>query len=136
MKKEIYQFLSKLYYDPSKIASFTGHKKLLDEVRRLGRKDISSKDVRTFLQKSEVHSLFTRIHGHKKKRPRIISFGKNFLGEVDCAYMKKKDKIINRGYMYFVLLVNVFNLKTYCKPLKSLKAQEVCNALEPILKKK
>ena len=135
MKKETYDFLSSLYYDPNKIASFTGHKKLLAEVRRLGRNDISSKDVKNFLEKSEVHSLFTRIHGHKKKRPRIISFSHNYLAEVDCAYMWKKDKVINRGYIYFVLLVNVFNLKTYCRPLKSLKAQAVSNALEPILRK-
>lgn len=127
-------FLYNLYYDENSAGSYSGINTLFKEARKLGRKDIKISDVRKFLNQQEVHSIFSRVH-RKKNKPKLRSYSLHYMCEGDCGYLNQKDKQLNRGYSFFLLVVNVLSLKIYCEPLKSLKSLEVSKALSKIFKK-
>ena len=133
-KKSKTDFLYDLYYDEKKPGSYSSINSLFREVRKLGRKDIKYNDVKKFLNQQEVHTIFSKVH-RKKKNPFLRSYSLHYLAEGDCGYLDKKDKNLNRGYAFFLVVVNVLSLKTYCEPLRSLKSSEVSKALRKIFKK-
>ena len=67
-KKSKSQFLYDLYYDENSPGSYSGINSLYREARKLGRKDIKIKDVKSFLNQQEVHSIFSKVH-RKKNLP-------------------------------------------------------------------
>lgn len=131
--KSKWEFLYDLYYDEKSPGSYASIYSLFRECRKLGRKDIKFNDVRKFLNQQEVHSIFSKVH-RKKNKPILRSFSLHYLAEGDIAHMNKADKKQNNNYSFFLLVVNVLSLKTYCQPLRSVKSQEVSKALRKIFR--
>lgn len=132
-KKSKTEFLYDLYYDEKAPGSYSSINSLFRECRKLGRKDIKLRDVRNFLNQQEVHTIFSKVH-RKKNKPILRSYSLHYMAEADVGFMDKRDKDVNKGFSFFLLVVNVLSLKTYCQPLKTTKSLEVGKALKKIFK--
>ena len=92
-----------------------------------------SAKINEFLRKHELHSKFRRIIKKKFPRRKIVA---RFPFEIFMADLIEypKFKVINKGYVYILLLIDCFTRKIYIAPMKKKDQTNSALAFESILK--
>ena len=125
------RYLTALYFSPSRGGSFTGLNKLYLTIRKT-RKDISKKDIKTWLQNQPSYSLYKHIT-RKVKRPVVIAPFKFYMLDGDTANFEQFSED-NDNYKYIAIFIDILSHYLYAYPLKSLKAVEMKETLSKLLK--
>ena len=104
--------------------------KLYDEIKAAP--SFSAK-INKFLRQHELHSKFRRIVKKKFPRRRIIA---RFPFEIFMADLIEypKFKVINKGFVYILLLIDCFTKKIYIAPMKKKDQTNSALAFETIFK--
>ena len=126
------EYLSDIYYDSSKPASFSGPDKLYEYIQRDGKYDISKYKIRKWLQRQEPYSL---------QRPMRKTFPRNqiFVTGIDDQWSADlmdmmKFKQYNDGYSYILMVIDVFSKYLWMRPLKTKTGESIKSALANILR--
>ena len=126
------EYLSDIYYDSSKPASFSGPDKLYEYIQRDGKYDISKYKIRKWLQRQEPYSL---------QRPMRKTFPRNqiFVTGIDDQWSADlmdmmKFKQYNDGYSYILMVIDLFSKYLWMRPLKTKTGESIKSALANILR--
>ena len=104
--------------------------KLYEDIRAVP--SFSAK-INDFLRKHELHSKFRRIVKKNFPRRRIIARYPNEIYMADLIEYPKF-KVINKGYVYILLLIDCFTKKIYLAPMKKKDKHHAALAFESIFK--
>lgn len=129
MKKRVNSILSKVYYDTSHPASFSGVENLWKAVSPA----VSKKDVRTWLQSQDTYTL------HKPLRRRFPR-NKYLVDNIDDLWQADLNDVRhikkqNDGMNYILTVIDVFSKYAWAVPLRSKMSSSVTKAFSGILKK-
>ena len=125
-------YLKKIYYDAKHPASFGGVKKLYFQSRKDGKK-YTLNQIKKWLRNQETYTLFRRVL-QNVKRSRVISPFTDYQWDCDCGSMGKWKKF-NKGYAYFLLIIDIFSRFVWTVPLETLTGVEMVTALKTIFTK-
>lgn len=125
------EYLRNLFTDLNIPGSFGGVNALIKAVRRDGRFDISRKDIKNWLKSSETYTLHKPVF-RKFNRNRVVVGGINIEYDADLADMSLLSEY-NRGYSYFLVVIDDFSKKVHTESLKTKTGKEVTNAMKSIL---
>jgi transposase InsO family protein len=126
-------YLKRIYTDPSHPASFSGPARLKREVDREGKYDISTREIKTFLESQDTYSTNRPIH-RRFKRNRIVVGGVRQQYDMDLCDMSKLRRYRgNRGTSFLLVVIDVFSRFAYVRPLKNKSGEVVSDALREIL---
>lgn len=129
---EIDKLLSSIYYKQSESASFTGYKRLLEEVKKK-RLQIANKDVKKWLQKQEVYTL----HKQRKLRfPRLKYNSMNIddVWSIDLMDMQNISRF-NYRQRYILAIIDNFSRYAWCVTMKDKKSETVLKSFQKVFKK-
>ena len=125
------EYLNKVYYDPNHRASYSSASKLYrvakEEVKEF--QPTLTKIVK-WLQSQEPHSLHKAVQ-HKFKHLRVLSPRIDYQWDADTAHMSAYSKK-NRGYAYFLLVIDIMSRYIWTRPLKTKKGEEMAKAFKDI----
>ena len=124
------EYLTKLYYDPSHPASYTGLNKLHRIVKKEGLYDITRAQLKQWLRKQETYTLH-RSSRRKGPKLRVISPYPDYMWDADLADLSSLSKF-NKGFHFFLLIVDIFSRFVWTRPLKSKSGKEVTQAFQAI----
>ena len=127
MEVDINDYLSKQYYDSKQPGSYSSLDKFY---QHLDKKKVSRKQVQRWLNRSEAYTGYRDVRP-KFKRPKVIVSKKDWQFDIDVAHMAKYKKE-NRGYGYFVLVIDILSRYIWIQPLKTLKGNEMLKALSSL----
>lgn len=123
--------LKSIYYDVKNPASFSSPY-LLYKAARVSDRNIRLKDVLRWLETQETYTLNRRAV-RKFHRRKILVPNVNDQWQADIAYFHQF-KSQNRGYMYFLVVVDCFSRFGYISVLKNKSSESVTKAFLNIMK--
>ena len=118
------------YYNPSSPACFSGVEKLYEFVKKNGQYKISKRSIKQWLAKQEAYTSHHPVR-RRFKRPKVLSFSKNYQWDTDTANMVKYRKS-NDNYGYFVVFIDIFTRYLYTRPLYTLTGKEMKQVMSNI----
>lgn len=125
--------MKRIYTDPSHPASFSRPERLKKEVDREGKYDISTREIKAFLESQDTYSINRPIH-RRFKRNKIVVGGFRQQYDMDLCDMSKLRRYRgNRGTSYLLVVIDVFSRFAYVRPLKNKSGKVVSDALEDII---
>lgn len=128
-----FEYLERIYTDPSHPASFSGPRRLKREVDREGRFKISRKEIVSFLESQDTYSTNRPVH-RRFKRNRIMVSGVHQQYDMDLCDMSKLRRYRgNRGTRYLLTVIDVFSRFAFVRPLRNKTGKVVAKALEDIM---
>ena len=123
------KWLKETYYDPSQPGSFSAPYKLF-KLAKEKYPDIKLKQVKEFLQKQDVYTVFKEPR-YRFKRNFTISHKIDYTWQMDSLYMLKY-KADNDMYAYICCAIDVFSRYVWVRPLKALHTQETAEVAADI----
>ena len=119
--------LKDAYYNPSSPASFSGVEKLYQffkkKVNTRFQGDLLRSIAEHWLAKQEAYTSHHPVR-RRFKRPKVLSFSKNYQWDTDTANMVKYRKS-NDNYAYFVVFIDIFTRYLYTRPMYTLTGKEM-----------
>ena len=131
MDDEVKKYLHDLYGDPSRPGSLGGVNSLARAVRKDGKYHISKADLKQWLSSSETYTLHKPLR-RNFPRNRVVVGGLGLEYDCDLSDMTRL-KRYNRGYSFFLVMIDDFSKYLYTRALKSKTAKEVTSAVDEIL---
>ena len=131
VSREKYNILANLYHNVKSNASFSSERKLLKAAREF-KKDITLKDVKTFLQTQKAHTRHGNVPHTYRKRIVIINAPGKLLSS-DLADMSNI-KDYNEGYRYLAFFIDCFSRKLDIIALKNKLGVTMAKALDEHLR--
>ena len=131
MDPDVDKYLRGLYADPSVAGSLGGVNALARAVRKDGKYKISIGELRDWLRSNETYTLHKPLK-RKFKRNRVVvgGVGLEYDGDLsDMALLKR----YNKGFSYFLVLIDDFSKYLHTRALKTKTAKEVTAATGEIL---
>ena len=125
------RYLRKLYFTPRGPASYSGLAALLDIIKRENRYKLKKKDVREWLEEQETYTVF-------KEPPKTSETVKVLVSHIDeqwdadSAHMRRYARE-NRGYSYFLVVVDTVSRFAWTRAQKTLTAEETGEGLRSVL---
>ena len=113
------EYLSSIYYDPSKPSSFMSATKLYNFVLRDGKHNISKYRIQKWLNDQEAYSL-QKVNRKPQTTPILVS-GIDDQWSADLMDMTKFSKA-NEGIKYVLVVIDTFSKFLYLRPLKDKSA--------------
>lgn len=129
LTKEKEQYLSNIFYSPSSSVSFYSAEKLYDIVKGSG-ENITRREIEYWLSKQRIYTQNKPVI-RKFKRQKVIAPYVDYQYDADVAYMDSFPDF-NKGYKYFLLIIDLMSRFVWTVPLKSLKGVEVLQAFKHI----
>lgn len=124
--------LRDIYYNLNSPASYAGINKILLEAKKKNR-NISIKDVKTFLSKERTYTLF-KPRRIRFKRLRTIPTGLNTDWQCDlCIFDSIKSENDNNAYL--LVCIDVLSRKIYVAPARTKKSEDMINSFEIVFSK-
>ena len=127
---DVETILKEAYYNPSSPASFGGVEKLYQFVKKDAQHRVTRKTIKEWLAKQEAYTSHHKVRRHFK-RPRVLSFSKNYQWDTDTANMVKYRKS-NDDYGYFAVFIDIFTRYLYTRPLHTLTGKEMKQVMSNI----
>ncbi|XP_060580107.1 uncharacterized protein LOC132736913 [Ruditapes philippinarum] len=128
-----FEYLERIYSDPSHPASFGGPKRLKKEADREGIFNVSSTDVISFLESRDTYSTNRPVR-RRFNRNRILVSGLRQQYDMDLCDMSKLGRYRgNRGTRFLLTVIDVFSRFAMVRPLRNKSGKVVAEALEQIL---
>ena len=129
LTKEKEQYLNNIYYSPSSSGSFYGVEKLYDTVKESDL-NITKREIEYWLSKQTIYTQNKPVI-RKFKRQKVIAPFIDYQYDADVGYMDSfPDK--NKGYKYFLLIIDLMSRFVWTVPLKSLKGKEILQSFKLI----
>ena len=125
------KYLEEVYYNPLNAGSFSGPDKLFRYVKKEGKYVISKYKIRKWLQRQEAYSLQRPLRRHFK-RNKVITTGIDDQWDADLMDMSSLSKE-NDGYMYILVVIDIFSKYLWMRPLKDKKGESVTHEFRDIL---
>ena len=122
--------LKEAYYNPSSPASFSGFEKLYQFLKKNGQYKILRRTIKQWLAKQEAYTSHHPVR-RRFKRPKVLSFSKNYQWDTDTANMVKYRKL-NDNYAYFVVFIDIFTRYLYTRPMYTLTGKEMKQVMSNI----
>ena len=122
--------LKEAYYNPSSPLSFSGFEKLYQFLKKNDQYKISRRTIKQWLAKQEAYTSHHPVRRHFK-RPKVLSFSKNYQWDTDTANMVKYRKS-NDNYGYFVVFIDIFTRYLYTRPMYTLTGKEMKQVMSNI----
>ena len=129
---KIDKILNNYYYKPSKPAAFTGVDKLYKVLKADGHK-IGKSKIRKWLAGQNVYTKHKPVY-HKFKRSKVVVPAKYYQFDADTVSMTRYEKI-NKGFKYFLVIIDILSRYAWTHPLKSLTGKEMVKALKSVVQK-
>ena len=126
-------FMAKVYQDVKSKASFSSEKKLLKEVKDLGRGDITPKDVKDFLSTQKSHTRHGVVPHLYRKRIVIVGKPGSLLSSDLADVTNIKDS--NDGFCFLALFIDCFSRKLDIIPIRNKMGGTVSRVLNNHLEK-
>lgn len=133
MVQNVKKYLLSRYQDVKFAGSFSGVDKFYRAIKAEGKRNISKKRIKQFLQSQEYYTLQRQVN-RKFKRNKVITPYAGYQIDIDTAFLTQYSKN-NDGYSYVLAGIDCFSKLAHTEPLKSLKANEMEKALERLLSK-
>jgi len=86
-KEEKEEYLQNIYYNPENAGSFSGPDKLYRFIQKDGKKSISFKDVKMWIQSQEVYTT-NRLVKQKIERRKVIVPYIDYMWDIDTASLR------------------------------------------------
>lgn len=128
------QYLKKVYYNVTSPVSYSGINKIYEYVKTNSKLKFSKKDVKDWLSSQDTYTI-NRFVRKKLNRPVVVSPRRHYMYHVDSAYLNKWPEE-NKGYKYFVLMVDTLSGFIWTVPLKTLTGEEMVSAMKKIFTKR
>ena len=125
-------YLTDIFYNPAHPASYGGVRKLHSQAKRDG-KNYSLKDISKWLEAQDSYTLFKKVK-QTFKRPRVVVSFKKYQFDSDTANMVKWRKH-NKGYSYFLVVIDIFTRFAWTYPLQTLTGKETVEGLRKVFKR-
>lgn len=126
-------YLERNYKDPSSPIAFSSVQNIYRYLRKKGYA-ITLKDVKKWLSSNVAYTSHRKVV-KKFKRPRVVVNGKFYTLATDTAHMEKY-KAQNKGYGYFLVIIDVLSRYLFTSPLKSLTGKEIKTAFKELIPRK
>ena len=120
--------LSDIYHYSKSPASFGGEYRLYRAAREANLK-VTRKQIKEYLATLPDYGLH-KPQSHNFPRRKIISFGIDWLWEVDLAEMKKAK--LNKGFKYLLIKIDVFSKLVHVIPLKRKNKEVMLEAFKKL----
>ena len=128
LTKEKEDYLNTVYYNPSSPASFYGAEKLHKYIKEQNIFKITQNEIAQWLSKQNVYTDNKQVI-RKFKRQKVIAPFINYQYDADMAYMDSFPKQ-NKGYDFFLLIIDLMSRFVWTIPLKTLKGSDVTSAFK------
>ena len=125
-------YLHNIYYNVKHPASFSGPSKLYHEVKKDGKKNISMKQIKQWLQNQESYSL-QRFIRRNFKRSRVMVTGIDDQWDADLIDMAKYSQY-NDNITFILIVIDVFSKYVWLRKLPNKTGKEVSKAFKTIFK--
>lgn len=80
------KYLKRIYFDPGSPASFSGLNKFYNYVKKQSHLRITLTDIKKWLSKQDSYTAHRSLR-RKFKRPKVLSFSKNYMYDADTAIL-------------------------------------------------
>ena len=124
------KYLSDIYLGKGQGPSFSGIDKLYQYVKKDGKYKISRKKIQEWLSKQDGYSLQRQVV-RNFKRPNVVVSGIDTQWDADTAILKDH-KEENKGFGYFLLVIDIFSRYVWTRPLKSKFGNEMVKNFKTI----
>ena len=124
-------FLKKIYYDPKNPASYSGVATLREAAQNAGFTKASWGNIRKWLSKQEVYTLFKQAR-RKFKQNEVPAVGIDYQFEMDLADMGSYAEE-NKGFKFILAVMDTFSRFGWTRAIKSKSAEEVSKAMASML---
>ncbi len=121
--------LERVYHTPEHAIAFTGPSKILHWLKERGYNP-SIEKVRQWCQNQDEYSL-SRETRKPKHRFTVRVSGMGWMIDADLIDMTAYGEH-NEGYLYILIVIDVFTRRVWCRPLKSKTNKEVIEAFDDI----
>ena len=128
LTKDKEDYLKSIYFNTSSSASFYGVDKLLDYIKKQNLLEITREEIAQWLSKQSVYTQNKQVIC-KFKRQKVIAPFINYQYDADIAYMDNFP-IQNKGYKFFLLIIDLMSRFVWTIPLRTLKGTEVTQAFK------
>ena len=125
------KYLTNLYYDPANPAAYGGVGALHQAVKK-DKKNISLKDIKTWLNGRDTYTLH-RPHRRHFKRNRVIVSGIDSQWQADLVDVSAFSKQ-NKNHRYILTCIDIFSKFAWARPLKSKTGKNLVFAFQTIFK--
>ena len=123
-------YLSRVYFNPKHAAAYTGVDSLYRYVKEQGERSISRSKIKQWLEKQPIYTSNRRAVRKFQRRPVLAPY-LDYMYDTDNAYMDYYGKY-NKGYKYFLLMIDVLSKVVWTRPLKKLDGKHVTEAVKSI----
>ena len=130
MNEDKRDYLRSIYYDPIHPAAFSGIDKLYRAIKNKGRYVISKGQVTKWLQCEEIYTSHRQARKRFSRR-RVIVPTKFYICDADNVNMTMF--VNEKGYKYFLIMIDILSRYAWTTPLKSLKGFDMVKALKSTL---
>ena len=121
------KYLERIYYDPKHPASYSSPYKLLKAIRAEGKWDISLGKIKKWLSGQDTYTMH-RPSRKKFTRNKVVVDAMDELWDMDLIDMSYVSKY-NDGYLFILVIVDIFSRYAWAVPIKSKKAVDVLRGL-------
>jgi hypothetical protein len=129
MDPELDEHLSSLWYDLKKPSAFSGLNKLYGAVTE-EKLPYTKLQVKNWLLAQPSYSI-NYPKRYKFKRNKTLSYGINWLWQMDLAHMPDL-KFATRNHIWLLVCIDVFSRKLFVRPMKNKSGQTVAQNLRDI----
>lgn len=129
-RKEIYNYLDKVYYDVSSAGAYVGPSKLYQVVKAKGVNNIGKYTVKKWLQNQEDYSLQKPARKSFRKA-RVVINKVDEMYDLDLADVSSLSKY-NNQVKFLLICIDIFSRFLWVQPLKNKTGKEVVKALNKI----
>ena len=123
------EYLSDIYYNPAHPASYGSPHSLFKQAREDG-KNYTFANIKKWLESQEPYTLFKSVK-RNFKRPQVVVSDKFYQYDLDTANMVKWSKA-NKGFAYFLVIIDIFTRFAWTYPLQTLTGKEVVVKLKDV----
>ena len=128
------EFLREIYENLKHPAGYSGENRLYDHVRKLGRKDISKRDIKEFLKGQPGWTFHGLIPRNFVRKPTKVCRQGLILG-IDLLDLTDRIAKHNKKHRYIFLMIDLFSRKLWLTPLTNKRNLTCAKALESFFQK-
>merc|ERR1711889_39700 len=128
------EFFRKIYENLKDPSGYSGENRLYDHVKKLGRKDISRRDIKEFLKGQPGWNFHGLIPRKFVRKPTKVCRQGLILG-IDLLDLTEKIAKHNKKHRYIFLMIDLFSRKLWLTPLTNKSNLTCAKALESFFQK-
>ena len=130
--KNLDRYLTSRYYNPRRPGSYGSANRLYKIIKAEGRFDIKLDDIRSWLRKQDVYTLYKPTRGKFPRRRVLVSTVDKIWDSDLIDYSSSKYIKYNDNTRYILVCVDILSRQAFAKPLRNKSSAEVARRLREI----